>query len=114
MHADRGWSKGVGGWEEEGAPVLAVHVGSVWGAGKDVVPFQDIVFGRVGDYVWRGIGLYGGIFASKLDVDQYRALRVMGKGCERTRLLAARVAITGDSIHAAWRGTSTCLQYQRL
>lgn len=39
MHTDRRWSKGIGGWEEEGAPVLAVHVGSIWGTGKDVVPF---------------------------------------------------------------------------
>ena len=39
MHADRGWSKGIGGWEEERAPVLAVHVRCAWGAGKDVVPF---------------------------------------------------------------------------
>ena len=39
MHADRGWSKGIGGREEEGAPVLAVHVGSVWGTSENVVPF---------------------------------------------------------------------------
>ena len=39
MHTDRGWSKGVGGREEERAPVLTVHVGGVGGAGEDVVPF---------------------------------------------------------------------------
>lgn len=39
MHADRGGSKGVVGWEEECAPVLAVYVGGVWGAREDVVPF---------------------------------------------------------------------------
>ena len=38
MHADGGWSKGIGGWEEEGAPVLAIHVRSVWWTGEDVVP----------------------------------------------------------------------------
>lgn len=33
MHADRGRSKGISRWEEEGAPVLAVDVGGVWGSG---------------------------------------------------------------------------------
>lgn len=69
MHADRGWSKRVGRWEEQSAPVLAVHVGSVWGTGEDVVPFEDVVFGRVGDYVGRGVSLDGGIFASELEVN---------------------------------------------
>lgn len=39
MHADRGRSKGVGGWEEERAPVLTIRIGGIWGARKDVVPF---------------------------------------------------------------------------
>ena len=39
MHADGGRGEGVGGREEERAPVLAVVVGSVGGAGQDVVPF---------------------------------------------------------------------------
>lgn len=39
VHADRGWSKRIGGWEEERAPVLAVHVRSVWWTGEDVMPF---------------------------------------------------------------------------
>ena len=66
MHTDRGWSERIGGREEERAPVLTVHVGGVWGTGEDVVPFKDVVFGRVSDYVWRRIGLNGGIFTSKL------------------------------------------------
>ena len=33
------------------------------------MPFQDVVFGWVGDNVGRRIGLYGGIFASELEVD---------------------------------------------
>ena len=69
MHADRGWSKGIRGWEEKGAPVLAVHVGSIWRTGKDVVPFQNVIFGRVGDYVWRRVCLDGGIFSGELEVD---------------------------------------------
>lgn len=39
MHADGGWSEGVGWGEEEGPPVLAVVVGGVGRAGEDVVPF---------------------------------------------------------------------------
>lgn len=68
MHADRGRSKGISGWKEEGAPVLTVHIRGVWGTSEDVVPFQDIVFGRVGDDVWRRVGLNGGILASELEV----------------------------------------------
>ena len=37
MHTDRGWSKGVGGREEERAPVLTVDIGGVGGAGGGVV-----------------------------------------------------------------------------
>lgn len=70
VHADRGWMERVGGWEEEGAPVLTVHVGCVWGTGQDVVPFEDVVFGRVGDYVRRRVGLDGGIFTGELENDQ--------------------------------------------
>ena len=32
MHADGGRGEGVGGWEEECAPILAVVVGRVGGA----------------------------------------------------------------------------------
>lgn len=39
MHADCGRREGVGGWEEEDAPVLAAGVGGAWGACEDVVPF---------------------------------------------------------------------------
>ena len=39
MHANGGWSEWIGGWEEEGAPVLAVGVGCIGGAREDVVPF---------------------------------------------------------------------------
>ena len=39
MHADGGGSEGVGGWEEEGSPVLAALVGGCGRAGQDVVPF---------------------------------------------------------------------------
>lgn len=38
MHADCGWCEGVGGREDEGAPVLAVVVGGVRWTGEDVVP----------------------------------------------------------------------------
>lgn len=50
----------------------------------------------MGDYIWRRVGLDGGILASELDVDQYGALRGLENGV-RTRLLAARVAIAGES-----------------
>ena len=39
MHADGRRGEGVGGREEECAPVLAVVVGGVGGPGQDVVPF---------------------------------------------------------------------------
>ena len=39
VHADRGRGERVSGGEEEGAPVLAVVVGRVGGAGDNVVPF---------------------------------------------------------------------------
>ena len=68
MHADRGWSEGIGGWEEQGAPVLTIYVRGVWGTRENVMPFQDVIFGRVGDDVWRGVGLDGGIFAGELEV----------------------------------------------
>ena len=70
MHADRGWVEWVGGGEEKRAPVLAVHVGCVGGSGQDVVPFQDVVFGWVGGYVGRRVGLDGSVFASELERDQ--------------------------------------------
>ena len=69
MHADRGWSEGIGGWEEKCPPVLAIHIGGIGGTSKDVVPFQDVIFGWMGDYVWRRIGLDRGILASELEVD---------------------------------------------
>lgn len=38
MHADGGRSEGVVGREDQGAPVLAVVVRGILGAGDDVVP----------------------------------------------------------------------------
>ncbi len=38
MHSDGGGCEGVVGWEDQGAPVLAVMVGCIWGTGEDVVP----------------------------------------------------------------------------
>lgn len=38
VHADRGRGEGVVRWEDEGPPVLALVVGSVFGTGEDVVP----------------------------------------------------------------------------
>ena len=62
VHADGGGCKRVVGWEGEGAPVLAAVVGCVRRASEDVVPFQDVFLGGVGDDVWwRGLG-DGGIF----------------------------------------------------
>ena len=38
VHADCGRSERIGGWEEEGSPVLAIRIGRGWWACKDVVP----------------------------------------------------------------------------
>lgn len=38
MHSDRGGCEGVGGWEHESTPILAIFIGSVGWAGDDVVP----------------------------------------------------------------------------
>lgn len=57
MHADGRRREGVVGWEGEGSPVLAVVVGCVGRAGEDVVPFEDVGFGRVRrDVFGRGFG----------------------------------------------------------
>lgn len=48
MHADCGWSEGVFGGKGESSPVLAVVIGSVWWAGEDVVPFEDVGLGGAG------------------------------------------------------------------
>lgn len=74
------------------------------------MPFQDVIFGRMGDYVWRWVGLNSGIFASELELDKHEALGGLGNEV-RTRLLAARVAIVGSQF-TAWERTSTCLEYQ--
>lgn len=63
VHADGGWGEGVVGREEEGSPVLAVFVRGVGWAGEDVVPFEDVGFGGVGDYVGGRVGLDGLVFA---------------------------------------------------
>ena len=41
MHTDAGRGEGVGGGEEEGAPVLTGMVGGVRRAGEDVVPSRS-------------------------------------------------------------------------
>lgn len=38
MHADCGGCEGVVGRKDEGAPILAVMIGSIRWAGEDVVP----------------------------------------------------------------------------
>jgi hypothetical protein len=38
VHPDCGGCEGVVGWEDQGAPVLSIVIGCVWGAGEDVVP----------------------------------------------------------------------------
>lgn len=63
VHADGGWGEGVVGREEKGSPVLAVFVRGVGWAGQDVVPFEDVGFGGVGDYVGGWVGLDGLVFA---------------------------------------------------
>lgn len=41
VHADGGGREGIGGREDESAPILAVMVGRVGGASEDVVPSRD-------------------------------------------------------------------------
>jgi len=48
VHADCGWSEGVFGGKGESSPVLTVVIGSVWWAGEDVVPFEDVGLGGAG------------------------------------------------------------------
>lgn len=38
MHPDRGRCEGVGGWEEECAPILTIFIGSFGWASDDIVP----------------------------------------------------------------------------
>lgn len=63
VHADRRRGKGVVGWEEEGAPILAAGVGGGRGPSEDVVPFKDVGFGGVRDNVGGWVGLDGLVFA---------------------------------------------------
>ena len=65
VHADCRRGEGVVGWELEDAPVLAVGVGGVGGSGEDVVPFEDVGFGGVRDYVGWGCCLDGCVFAGE-------------------------------------------------
>lgn len=77
VHADRGRGEWVFGREEECAPVLTTGIGSLWGAGEDVVPFENVGFGRMGDDIWRGVGLDGLVFAGQLCYVNI-TLRVLG------------------------------------
>ena len=52
-HADCGRSEGVIGRKCECTPVLATLVRSVWRAGEDVMPFENVGFGRVSSDVLR-------------------------------------------------------------
>lgn len=54
VHADRGGREGVVGREDEGAPVLAAVVRSVFGAGYDVVPSAEVSGDCEGETVWVG------------------------------------------------------------
>jgi hypothetical protein len=47
MHSDCGGSEGVVGWEDESAPVLSIVVGRCWRAGDNVVPSIHFVSRRV-------------------------------------------------------------------
>ncbi len=38
VHSNCWRREGVVGWEDEGPPVLAIMVRSIWGSGEDVVP----------------------------------------------------------------------------
>lgn len=66
MHTDGGWSEGIVGWEEKGAPVLSAFVGGFRRASEDVVPFKNVAFGGVSDDVGWGILLDCLIFAGQL------------------------------------------------
>lgn len=55
MHFN-GWRrKWIIGWKKKGAPVLSAMVGCIGRSGEDVVPFEDIGFGRMGFNVGRRI-----------------------------------------------------------
>ena len=62
VHADCWRCEGVVWWEHERAPVLAAFVGRVRWAGDDVVPFEDVGFGWVGDNELGWIGGDGFVF----------------------------------------------------
>jgi hypothetical protein len=38
MHSDCGGCEGVVGRENQGAPILTIVIGCVWGAGEDIMP----------------------------------------------------------------------------
>lgn len=63
MHSDCGGSKGVVWREDQGAPVLAVVIWSIWWSGEDVVPFEDVRLRGVGDDVWWRVLGDGFVFA---------------------------------------------------
>ena len=62
MHAYSGRGERVVWREEEGAPVLAAIVRGVRWASEDVVPFQDILVGRMCRYVGRRRFCDGDVF----------------------------------------------------
>ena len=47
MHSDGGRSERISGWKEERTPVLAVMIWCLGRAGKNVMPFENVGFGRV-------------------------------------------------------------------
>lgn len=55
MHSDCGGCEGVVWRENQGAPILTIVVGCVWRAGKDIMPFEDVGLGGVGNDVWWGV-----------------------------------------------------------
>lgn len=91
VHADCRGGERVIGWEQKGAPILAPDV---WGGGRtgeNVVPFENVGFGGVGDDVRGWVGLDSLVFAGELRyVSDMSELSIEG---QHTRLLAARVAM---------------------
>jgi hypothetical protein len=65
VHADGGRREGVVWREHERAPVLAAFVGGLGRPCEDVVPFEDVLLGRVGDDVGRGRFGDGGVLLGK-------------------------------------------------
>lgn len=65
MHADGRRGERVVWREHEGAPILAALVWCARGAGKDVVPLEYVVLGRMGDNVWRRVLRYRLVLAGQ-------------------------------------------------